>query len=217
MSEGIKFGLSIRDHYIFSVLASLILILLGFLVVRRKEAGTPKGLQNAGELVIEFLAKQVETEFGPERVSVVVPFLGALFLSILVSNWLGLIPQSLAPTTDLSTTAGLGVSAVLGFQIINFVANGRAKAMKQLFKPAIFLFPLKIIDNFARVLSLSLRLFGNMFGEHVVAEIVSAIIPLFLPIILLLLGALVGLIQAFVFTILSMKYLAEEIGVAKEH
>lgn len=213
MHEGIEFGLSITDHVIFSGLASLILVVFGFLVARKSEVGkVPEGLQNAGEAVVEFLVGRVENEFGPERTPIVAPFIGALFLYILVSNWLGLLPMSHAPTTDLSTTVALAACAIIGFQILNFVVNGRIKAVKQLFKPVVFLFPFKIIDNLTRILSLSLRLFGNMFGEHAVTAIVSGIVPLLLPVLLLLLGGLVGLIQAAVFALLSMAYLAEEIG-----
>lgn len=212
MEGGIEFGLKLVDHIAYSLLASAIVILLAFLVVRRREKGVPKGWQNAGEYLIEMLMKLLGEDFPERLLPTVVPFLTTFFVFILICNWVGLLPHGLPPTADLSTTVALALVAVVGFQVISVSVHGGWGAFKQFLKPVAFFAPLKIIDNLARVLSLSLRLFGNITGEHIVAHIVGLIIPLFFPVILSMLGLLVGGIQAVVFTMLAMKYLAEEVG-----
>lgn len=270
----IEFGLSTNVHLIFSAVVVVIFVIFAYLATRKKE-DVPSGMQNFGEAVVEFLLSRIEPEFGSKLVPIVLPFLGAFFLYILASNWLGLIPFFLPPTSDLSTTAALAAISILGIQIVNVQIN-RSRAVKQWVNPhpeltavekkepfkglkgrlgntffaflllplkplesfmrtrvwlimkhgfkisllALLLVPLRIIDNVARTLSLSLRLFGNIGGEHIVFEKVSEVVPIIFPVLLLLLGILVGLIQAAVFSLLSMYYLIEEANIhghEKEH
>jgi len=220
--EAIGFGLPIKTYLIFSLMVTVILAVASFLATRRKGEEVPTGWQNFCEALVEFLAGQIEPEVGSKLLPLLLPWLGAFFLYILVANWLGLIPFFLPPTSDLSTTVALSVTAIVGIQIIGFRINGVWGTIKQWFKPVWWLFilliPLRIIDNLARVLSLSLRLFGNLAGEHLVFEQVSHVVPYVLPIILLLIGVLVGLIQAVVFTLLNLYYLIEETGLhGEEH
>lgn len=219
-SEGIHFGLSVNLHLIFSLVVTAIVILIAYLTTRKATSDVPSGAQNFGEAIVEFLAGQVEPEIGKQLVPTILPWLGALFIYILLANWLGLIPFSRQPTADISTTAGLGVIAVIGVFVLNIKVNGLRKAGKQYLKPVMWLFiliiPLAIIDNFSRILSLTLRLFGNIAGEHLVFEQLSHNIPYFLPMILILLLVLVGLLQAFVFTLLNLFYIVEDLGIHDE-
>jgi F-type H+-transporting ATPase subunit a len=222
--EGIKFGLSVFSHIGFSLitlgLLSAFSIVVYLKISKKKNNDVPSGLQNAAEAVVEILVNQIEPEVGEKWVSLVLPFVGSFFLYILVANWIGLIPFALSSTADLSTTLALSVVSIVGIQFINVRANGVAGAVKEWFKPVwwmfILLIPLRIIDNMARMLSLSLRLFGNIGGEHLVFEQVTHVVPYVLPIILLLLGVLVGLIQAAVFSLLNLFYLIEEVGLHGE-
>lgn len=219
-AEGIHFGLSVHLHVIFSLAVTAIVLLISYIVGRKATTGAPSGAQNFGEAIVGFLADQVEPEVGKELTPTILPWLGALFIYILLANWLGLLPFSRTPTADISTTAGLGVTAIVGVFVLNIKVNGIKRASKQYLRPVVWLFilliPLAIIDNLARVLSLTLRLFGNIAGEHLVFERLSEHVPYFLPMILLLLGLLVGLIQALVFTILNLFYIVEDLGLGEE-
>ncbi len=219
-AEVIKFGLPVNLHVIFSLAITAVVFLIAYILGRKATSGAPSGAQNLGEAIVEFLADYVEPEVGEELTPTILPWLGALFIYILLANWLGLIPFSRTPTADISTTAGLAVTAVVGIVVLNIKINGPKRAAKQYLKPVawffVLLIPLAIIDNIARILSLSLRLFGNIAGEHMVLEHLSNNVPYFLPMILLLLGVLVGLIQAIVFTILNLFYIVEDLGLQEE-
>ena len=220
-AEAIKFGLPVSLHIIFSLAVTAVVFLVAYILGRKATSGVPSGAQNFGEAIVEFLADQVEPEVGEELTPTILPWLGALFIYILIANWLGLLPFSRQPTADISTTAGLAVTAVIGVVVLNIRVNGLKRAGKQYLKPVvwffIFLIPLAIIDNLARMLSLCLRLFGNIAGEHMVFEKLSANVPYFLPMILLALGLLIGLIQAIVFTYLNLFYIVEDLGLQEEN
>ncbi len=219
-AESIKFGLPVNLHIIFSLAVTAVIFLIAYFTSRKATSGVPPRAQNLGEAIVEFLADYVEPEVGKELTPTILPWLGALFIYILLANWLGLLPFSRSPTSDISTTLGLAVTAVIGVVVFNIKVNGPKRATKQYLKPVVWLFilliPLAIIDNVARMLSLGLRLFGNIAAEHLVFEKLSNHVPYFLPMILLLLGLLVGLIQAIVFTILNLFYIVEDLGLQEE-
>lgn len=219
-AESIKFGLPVNLHIIFSLAVTAVIFLIAYFTSRKATSGVPPRAQNLGEAIVEFLADYVEPEVGKDLTPTILPWLGALFIYILLANWLGLLPFSRSPTSDISTTLGLAVTAVVGVVVFNIKVNGPKRATKQYLKPVVWLFllliPLAIIDNVARMLSLGLRLFGNIAAEHLVFEKLSTHVPYFLPMILLLLGLLVGLIQAIVFTILNLFYIVEDLGLQEE-
>jgi len=213
---GVSLGLPVRTHIIFSLVVTVVLAVFTFLVARRKKSLIPSGIQNVAEAIVEFLIGQIEPQMGHKLFLIALPWLGAFFLYILTANWLGLFPFCFPPTSDLSTTAALAVTAIIGIQLINLKVNGLKGTLKEWLKPVWWLFillvPLRVIDNLARMLSLTLRLFGNLAGEHLVFEQVCATVPYILPAVLLLIGILVGVVQAAVFTLLNLFYLVEETG-----
>jgi len=218
--EAVKFGIPLNLEIAFSLVITVFGFVVAYLAGRKATSGVPSGAQNLGEVVVEFLADQIEPEVGSELLPSVLSWLGAIFIYILIANWIGLIPFCRQPTSDLSTTAGLAITAVIGVQVLNVKVNGLKGAAKQWLKPVWWFFilfiPIKILDNFARFLSLALRLFGNIGGEHLVFEQLFNKVPYLLPVILLLLGLLVGLIQAIVFTLLNLFYIVEDLGTGDE-
>ncbi|MBC7324756.1 MAG: F0F1 ATP synthase subunit A, partial [Moorella sp. (in: Bacteria)] len=112
------------------------------------------------------------------------------------------------PTMDLSTTAGFAVATIILVQLIGIRKKGLLGYIKHFFQPAPFLFPLNVIEELVKPVSLSLRLFGNMFGEEMVVTILFIMLPFLLPTPVMILGVLMGLIQAFVFTLLTVTYIA---------
>jgi len=139
------------------------------------------------------------------------PMIATFALFILVCNLLGLIPGFYPPTANLNTNAALALTVFFMTHIVGFRKHG-AGYLKHFMGPIIWLAPLmfviEVIGHIARPLSLTLRLFGNMYGHEIVLMIFLALVPLFLPIPMMLMGVLVALIQTFVFTLLAMIYIA---------
>jgi F-type H+-transporting ATPase subunit a len=133
------------------------------------------------------------------------------FLFILTANLIGLLPGFTPPTSNFNVTFALGVTSFLVYNYYGFRAKG-VNYLKHFLGPiwwlAVLMLPLELIDNFVRPVSLALRLFGNMTGDHLVLEIFTDLTKVIVPVIFYALGAFVSLIQAFVFTILSIIYLS---------
>jgi F-type H+-transporting ATPase subunit a len=133
------------------------------------------------------------------------------FIFILTANLLGLFPGFAPPTSDFNVTFALGVCSLLFYFTFGLMKGGLGY-LKHFMGPiwwlAILMLPLEIADNLIRPVSLGLRLFGNMTGDHLVLEIFTDLTKLVIPVIFYVLGAFVSLVQAFVFTILSVVYLS---------
>ena len=142
------------------------------------------------------------------------------FLFILAANLIGLIPGFIPPTSNFNVTFALGVISFLVYNYYGFRAKG-VGYLKHFVGPiwwlAVLMLPLELIDNFVRPVSLALRLFGNMTGDHLVLEIFTDLTKVVIPVIFYALGAFVSLIQAFVFTILSIIYLSLALEEHEEH
>lgn len=179
---------------------------------------TPDGFQNFTELVTEFIRDLARTQIGEEEYLKWVPFLGTLFLFILVSNWSGaLLPwhvieipngELAAPTNDINTTVALALLTSISY----FYAGIRKKGLgyfKRYVEPAAFLLPINVLEDFTKPLSLSFRLFGNILADELVVGVLVALVPLVIPIPIMLLGVFTSAIQALVFSTLAGAYIGE--------
>jgi F-type H+-transporting ATPase subunit a len=193
-------------------IAFLLLILLGFLSVR-KRGMVPDAMQVFGELFVSNLYQLTEDALDKEMAKKYGPLICALFLFLLVSNWLGIIPHLEEPTKDLNTPLSLGV---MGF-VIAHVAGIRKKGFKkyagEYFEPIFFMAPLNIIGELAKIVSISFRLFGNIMGGSIIILVVSyltysIVLP---PFLYAFFGMFVGTIQAFVFTMLKVVYISVQV------
>jgi F-type H+-transporting ATPase subunit a len=148
-----------------------------------------------------------------------VPFIVALAFFIFISNIFGLVFFLQPPTANTSTTFALSLTAFLFYNVVGISRQGPVKYAKQFVGPVWWLFPLmvpiEIISHLARVLSLALRLFGNIFGEHTATGIFFAMVPFVVPWPMLGLGLLGATIQTFIFIMLTSVYIAG--AVAEEH
>jgi len=183
-----------------------LLLVLVFLATR-KLSFIPRGVQHILEMLVEFFYSLLEEAMGKEGRRYL-PLAGTLFVFILSLNLAWLIPGMKPPTMDLSTTAAFAVTTIILVQLIGIRKKGLVGYIKHFFQPAPFLFPLNVIEELVKPVSLSLRLFGNMFGEEMVVTILFIMLPFLLPTPVMLLGVLMGLIQAFVFTLLTVTYIA---------
>lgn len=201
--------LHLGNHVTYTWLVMLILIAVAFLASRAIKQ-TPSGVQNLMEAVVVGIENLVVETMGPKG-KTYFPLIATIALFILVSNLIGLIPGFYPPTANINTNAAMALTVFAMTHIVGVKEHGLAY-LKHFAGPVWWLAPLmfviEIIGHIARPLSLTLRLFGNMYGHEIVLMIFLFLVPLLLPIPMMLMGVLIAFIQAFVFMLLAMIYIA---------
>ena len=194
-----------------TALAGLIVIGLGLYMRRSITHGVPSKLQLTWETVVDYVEREVRSNVGP-RAPYVVPLAVTLFFFILIANWLELIPTGhkiVAPTADVNLTYALGLFVVLWSYADGVRRLGAGAYIKGLFKPYAIMFPINVIDELMRPFTLALRLFGNMFAGGLMLTLL-ALLPayiLWLPQAgWRLFDMFIGVIQAFIFALLTILY-----------
>ncbi len=189
-----------------------ILLPLAYLLTRR--LGTvPRGAQHLPEMVAEFFHNLLEENMGREGRKYL-PLVGTLFIFILFLNLSWFIPNMKPPTTDLSTTLAFAVVTIALVQFIGIKKKGWKGYLSHYFQPNPFMFPLNLLEELVKPVSLSLRLFANMFGEKTVVTVLFLMVPVLCPVPVMFLGIIMGIIQAFVFSLLTVIYIS---NVVKGH
>jgi len=201
--------LNIGEHVTYTWLVMAILIAVAFAASRSVKL-VPSGAQNLMETVISGVDGLLEETMGEEGKSYF-PLIATFALFILVSNLVALIPGFAPPTANVNTNAALALTVFVMTHAVGLKKHG-ASYLKHFMGPIWWLAPLifviEIIGHLARPLSLTLRLFGNMWGHEIVLMIFIALVPLVVPVPMMLMGVLVAFIQTFVFTLLAMIYIA---------
>jgi len=200
----------------FSIIAAAVLVVCAVLATK-SYAKVPKGIQNVFEWVVGLLRGLVQGFIPGKQGDLYVPYLGSLFLFIFTMNMLGVIPAFRSPTMTLSTTAALGITTFVMVQQYAIRATGFVAYVKHFMGEVLWLAPLmlivEIIGELAKPLSLSLRLYGNIFGEDKVAEELMNLgggwVPVQAP--MLLLAIFTSFLQAFIFTTLATIYIASKV------
>ncbi|MGI6610957.1 MAG: F0F1 ATP synthase subunit A [Limnochordia bacterium] len=177
-----------------------------FVLTRRLEE-KPRGVQALLEIIIEFFYSMIDGVMGREGRKHL-PIVGSLFIFILTLNFGWVIPGLMPPTTDLMTTAALGVTAVVLVQVTLLRAKGAKGYLRHMAQPTVVMIPMNIIEELVKPFSLAVRLFGNMFGEEMVVTILFLLVPVLAPTPVMALGLLMGTIQAYIFSLLIVTYLA---------
>lgn len=208
----------ISNYVAMEVLVIGILLVL-FLVIRtRLSVDKPGGWQHLTEMLNDFITNQSREIIG-EHSERFTPFLTALFLFVLLGNLIGLIPTLEAPTAAIQITLGCAVVAFFYYNIQGIKEQGPIGYLKHFAGPvwwlAWLLFPIEIISHLARVMSLSIRLYANMFAGDAVTAAFFTLVPLIVPVIFLGLHLFVAFLQAYIFTLLTTIYLQG--AVAHEH
>ncbi len=191
----------------------IILTLVAYFATRRMGKVPNSRLQNFMEFTVETILNFLTQIMGSEKnARKYLPLLASFFILILASNYSGLLPGAghtrglQAPTSTLSVTAAFALVVFFATHYYGIKTKG-LKYFKHFIEPSPFLLPLNIVEEFVKPLSLSLRLYGNIFGEEMVVASLFALVPLFVPLPMMLLGVFFGLIQAFVFTLLASLYI----------
>jgi len=173
----------------------------------------PGPWQHIAELLVQWFRELVRDALGDDYEEHYFPLICALFIFLLLCNWVGVFPGMEEPTKDINTTLGLGI---MGFVIAHGTAikvKGLKQYLKEYFEPMFFLMPLNVVGEVAKVISISFRLFGNTLGGGIIIIVVSHLIwGLVLPPFLYgFFNFFVGTVQAFVFTMLTLVYISVQI------
>jgi F-type H+-transporting ATPase subunit a len=194
----------------------VIMVLGSWLVTRHLSSGPEiSRWQNLLEVIVGYMQKEIR-EITQQEAGSYVYFAGTLFLFILLSNLLTIFPGFVAPTASLSTTAGLAICVFVAVPVYGILSRGILGYLKQYIKPSVFMLPFNVMGELSRTLALAVRLFGNIMSGMKVAAILLALAPLFFPIIMHALGLLTGVIQAYIFAVLAMVYIASATRAQKE-
>ncbi|HEY7111761.1 MAG TPA: F0F1 ATP synthase subunit A [Thermoanaerobaculia bacterium] len=202
----------IPDPAIMALFLTLLIAILFPLAARRFDRKSPKGTQNFLEMIVSFLRGLVGETVGDEAIPTYLPMIGALFIFIAMGNLFGLFYFLQPPTGSLSTTAALAVVSFVYFNVQGVREHGAGGYLKHFMGPMLLIAPLffviEIIGTFARILSLSLRLFMNIFGEHTTTGVFASLVPIVVPWPMMALGIFTAFLQAYVFALLSAVYIA---------
>ncbi len=193
---------------LFTWLIMFLLVVTSFVITRRlSDEDEISPMQNFLEVLVTGLSDQIRdvSRQDPGRY---LPFVGTLFIFIAVSNILSIIPGYAAPTSSLSTTTALALSVFIAVPIFGIASRGLFGYLKQYVQPTPFMLPFTIISEFSRTIALAIRLYGNAMSGAMIVGILISITPFFFPVVMQLLGLLTGLIQAYIFAVLAIVYIA---------
>ena len=208
----------INDAFALELLIAALLLAFFVAVRLTLSVEKPAPVQQFAEMIHEFVGGQADQIIGHgyERFQ---SFATIIFLFILSCNLIGLIPGVNSPTELESVTLALATATFLYYNFYGFRFNGFVGYMKQFAGPvwwlAWLMFPIEVISHLARVMSLSVRLYANMFAGGLVTLVFFSLIPVGVPVVFLGLHLFVSCIQAFVFTLLVMIYLS--LAVSHDH
>ena len=163
--------------------------------------------QNALEVVVLALDSQIK-EVGLNASRPYLPFIGTLFLFILISNMLSVIPWYEPPTGSMSTTAALAISVFLAVPFFGIREQGLLNYLRSYIKPTPIMLPFNLLGELSRTLALAIRLFGNIMSGTMIIAILLMVTPFIFPVLMNLLHLITGVVQAYIFSILATVYIA---------
>lgn len=208
----------IPTHLVMALIVTALIIVFFKMTVKQLSVREPGKMQNFLEMLYKFFRSLVDDIIGHEGRQFI-PALATLGLFIAVSNLLGLLPEMESPTAKLNTTAGCAVFIFIYYHAQGVKKHGALGYIKTFAGPVWWLawlfFPIEIVSHFSRPLSLSMRLFGNIFGEDLVIIIIASLVAFVAPLPVMALAVFSSLLQAFIFVMLSTIYLAG--AVSEEH
>jgi len=196
-------------HVMMTFLVMVFTIFLGSIASRQGNE-VPGRTQGVFEMAVGAVYNMGVDLMGEEG-KPYIPLIFGIGVYVLFSNWMGLIPGFLAPTSNLNSTIAPALVVFFTYQAIGIKKHG-FHYIKHFLGPVAFLAPLmfiiEVIGHLARPMSLSMRLFGNVFGEELVIVILFMLVPFLVPLPMVMLGMFTGALQAYVFMMLSMIYIS---------
>ncbi len=202
-------------YTLYGLIAGIVLVAISLAAGSKPDTRHPKGLQNFMEYILDWLREQFSGALG-DGGQQHLPVVMTLFLYIVVSNLLGLLPAFKSATAATSTTIALGLFVFVYVQVVGIRHNGFVNYIKHFFGPVLFLAPLlfviELVGEIAKPFSLGMRLFGNVYGEDIINDLLTKggthlfFIPFQVPIYLL--QIFTDLVQAYIFAILTCSYIS---------
>ncbi len=205
-------GLRLNATIVFTWIVMALLAGGARLVTARlSDDEAPSRWQNLLEVLVNGMRDQIResSQHDPGRY---LPFVGTLFLFIAVSNSLAIVPGFLSPTGSLSTTTALALCVLVAVPVYSIVGSGFGGWLRTWLQPSWLMLPFNIVGELTRTVALAIRLYGNVMSGTLLAGLLIGIIPFFFPTLMQLLGLLTGLIQAYIFAVLAMVYIAAAAG-----
>jgi len=198
----------INATIVFTWIVMAFMVIGSWIITRRLTSETRiSRWQNLLEILVKGMWKEI-TEISEQESHSHLYFVGTLFLFILVSNLLLLVPGYIAPTASLSTTAALALCVFISVPVYGIMSRGFWGYLKQYVQPTVFMLPFNVMGELSRTLALAVRLFGNIMSGMKIAAILLALVPLIFPVVMHALGLLTGVIQAYIFAVLAMVYIS---------
>ncbi len=220
------FGIHVHDpnhlipDYVVMVFFVVLLLILLFGFASRKINSIPSKRQSMLEMIIQAFESQLVNIIG-EQGKKFLPLVATIGLFIFFCNLIGLVPGFMSPTSKLNVTVACALVVFLYYHWQGIKSQGVLKYLKHFLGPipaiAPLLLPIEIISHFSRVVSLSIRLFGNIFAEELLIVVIASIIPFFLPLPFMVVAVFTSFIQAFVFVLLTCVYLAGAVAHEEKH
>jgi len=201
-------GLRLNATIVFTWVVMALLVLLSWVITSRLSEGeTVSRRQVMLEVVVSTIRDQID-EVGAADPARYLPFIGTLFLFIATANLLSILPGYQPPTGSLSTTAALAICVLIAVPLFSITRRGLRGYLQSYLQPSPFMLPFNLIGELSRTIALAVRLYGNVMSGTVIVGILISVAPFFFPVIMQLLGLLTGLIQAYIFAVLAMVYIA---------
>ena len=200
-------------YTIMFVLACILTMVVIWILKPRKLSEDEPGY---GQLTLEAgllgVRQLLEDNVGPRGMKYF-PIIATFAVLILISNLMGLVPGLMSPTASTSVTFALGITSFVYYNYIGISENGLVGHLKHFAGPipwlAFLMFPIELISNLVRPMSLGIRLFGNLFGDEQILGTIAGLVPWVAPVIIMPLSAFVAFMQTFIFVLLSIIYISE--------
>lgn len=204
------YGVPIKDTVVHTSIVVAILSGLAILANGNYGAWNPPKWQLLLEYIVEYIEDLID-DMGGRVLPDVVSFLTTMIIFIVIANLLGAVPGFQAPTRSLNTTIAFSLVSLAATQYFGIKRQGGIEHLKSLASPIIML-PMNLLSMVSRTLSMALRLFGNIIAGEIVPAVFFMLLPVLGPIPMTLLSMLTSVLQALVFTVLTLVYIVEATG-----
>lgn len=199
------FAVNATIGYTWAIMA--LLTAGSWLVTRRLSDTTLSRWQNLLEVVVTAMRDQIR-ELSRQDPGPYLPFVGTLFLYIATANLLSIVPGYMPPTGSLSTTTALAIAVFIAVPLYGIAQEGPLGYLRHYIRPSVLMLPFNVIGELSRTIALAVRLYGNIMSSTVIVAILLSLAPFFFPVVMQVLGLITGMIQAYIFAVLAMVYIA---------
>jgi len=193
--------------------AVMALLSVGAWLITRRLGDGPQlsSWQNLLEVLVHGMGEQIR-ELSRHEPGPYLPFVGTLFIFVASCSLLSVLPGFVPPTASLSTATALALCVFVAVPLFGIADQGLGAYLRRYLRPNLFMLPFNIIGELSRTISLAVRLYGNMMSGTVIVAILLGFMPFFVPVLMRLLGLLTGMIQAYIFAVLAMVYIASALS-----